>query len=52
MDTRVQVVNIKYRRKKVSITQRFGGPPSSNSEDPLVVPDPLLKTIAVKSMVI
>ena len=28
--------------------QEFGGPPCSNSEDPLVVPDPLLKISALE----
>ena len=37
MDARVQVVNIKKEEKKVSIPQRFGGPPVVTLRTPILV---------------
>ena len=47
MDARVQVVNVKKEKKSFYHT-KIWRPPSSNSEDPLGVPDPLLKTPGLK----
>ena len=50
MDTRVEVVHIKNEKKSFYHT-KIWRTPCSNSEDPLGVPDPLLKTpaLAVRS---
>ena len=46
MDARVQVVNMKKERKSFYHTKIWRAP-CGNSEDPLGVPDPLLKTHAI-----